>query len=337
MVVEGLIIPSAHEVQVQEMVVPDPDASQIVVRVRACGLCTWEQRVYRGHKRTYPFWGGHEVCGVVENVGDNVQHGVRTGDLVALALMNRCGSCEWCRRGLDNHCAYVFPSELNGLPVGPKGLSTHIAVPEQQVIVLEPFVGPHRGALLEPLACTLRSIRRSGLQAGDLAVVIGSGTFGKLHVATLMRMGVNTFCCTPRNRFEKLGQREEGPGSRDVVAVIEKAGGAAAVFCTSGGGEWIKAAIRMCRRGGTVILFQSISDGDDVTFSANDVHYREIKILGSVSQRLEDFLQAKKMVERHPDLFESLKLTSFPYHEPRAAFDRSLAHDVNRVLVTFSV
>jgi L-iditol 2-dehydrogenase len=68
---------------------------------------------------------------------------------------------------------------------------------------------------------------------------------------------------------------------------------------------------------------------------ANDIHYREITVVGSIGQRMEDFWQAKKLVELNPRLLDALNVDVVPHDRPKAAFDRSLDHSVNRVLVTF--
>jgi len=321
--VQGLIVTAPQEVDRQQFQLGDPDPNTVVVRVTACGLCTWEQRVYRGAKATYPFWGGHELCGIVEHVGAGVSAAVKPGDLVAAALMDRCRSCRWCWTGLDNHCSYTHPRRPDHLPAGPRGLSTHMVLRPEKLVPLDPSLGLRRGALLEPLACVLRAIRRSGLKAGNLAVVIGMGTLGLLHAEALRAMGVEVVGCEP-----------DAPDGLSLD-VVKDAGGADAVFCTRGGAASIGAAVKACARGGTVVLFQSIPGCGSVALDANDIHYREIAVIGSIGQRMEDLWQAKMMVELNPALLDALNVELVPHDSPKEAFDRSLDHSVNRVLVTF--
>ena len=340
MLVNGVIVHAPYEVSVRQMALPDPAPNDVAVRVTACGLCTWEQRVYRGRKPTYPFWGGHEVCGIVESVGSESQSPVREGDAVALALMYRCGTCRYCRAGLDNHCAYLHRAPADGLPSGPRGLSSHIIARPYQVIPIDASLGS-RGALLEPLACTLRSIRRSHVKTGQLAVVIGTGTLGLMHVAALATMGIRVLACDPvKPAAEKLAiarAHEQLDGyPEEVVDKVCGDGGADCVFCIRGGSLWINAAVQMCARGGTVVLFQSIPESDLTSLAMNNIHSREISIVGTVSQRLEDFAQAAELTRLNPGLWDSLAVVTVPHSDPHTAFEKSIENAINRVLVTFS-
>jgi hypothetical protein len=120
----GIVIDGPKRVGVRRLDISPPPGDWVKVRIEACGLCTWEQRVYRGVKPTYPFWGGHEVTGVVDECSPGLISDVKPGDRVALALLRRCGACELCRRGLDNHCVYARPEVSDQLPPGPRGLNS---------------------------------------------------------------------------------------------------------------------------------------------------------------------------------------------------------------------
>src|SRR5689334_25139804 len=96
-----------RQIDVREVEVPSPRARQVLVRTRAVGLCTFEQRLYRGSAPdSYPFRGGHEVAGEVVEIGPQAMTDARPGDIVSLALLTRCGTCYYCRRGMDNLCVH---------------------------------------------------------------------------------------------------------------------------------------------------------------------------------------------------------------------------------------
>lgn len=119
MEVRGLVITCPRKVEEWTLSVPLAVSSEVGVRIELCGLCTPEQRVYRGAKPTYPYWGGHELSGTIVSLPDDVPDGLRVGDRVAVLLMRRCGQCRACRLGLDNHCAYLNPKARGGVPQGP--------------------------------------------------------------------------------------------------------------------------------------------------------------------------------------------------------------------------
>jgi hypothetical protein len=92
----------------------------------------------------------------------------------------------------------------------------------------------------------------------------------------------------------------------------------------------------MCARGGVVVLFQSISGSDFTTVKMNDLHQREISLVGTVSQRLEDFVEAAEITTRTPNLFDPLTIVTTSHRNPGAAFEKSLDPSINRILVTFN-
>jgi L-iditol 2-dehydrogenase len=343
MKVSGLIITEPRSVTRQEFKLEPACRDYVKVRMKACGLCTWEQRVYRGARKTYPFWGGHEVSGIVEEVAAETSATVRVGDLVSLALMRRCGQCDLCRRGLDNHCAYMRPERLDDLPPGPRGLSDFLFVPAYQVFGLNPTIGAGRGTLVEPLACVLRSIQRSQVDLGSSVVVIGGGTLGLLHLAVLRTICLRVIVC---DEGGQNSSRAVAAGAHMVINTPAAAAtkqvqeltdgrGADAIYCIRGGAEWVQAAVTMAARGGQVVLFQSILADDHVVISANDVHYREVAITGTISQSLRDFDLAAKMATANPSLFDSLVIETADAREIQSAFERALDPNVNRVIVSF--
>src|SRR5689334_25294148 len=106
------VITGPRQIVFQDVPIPTPGPGQVLVRVAAAALCTWEQRVFAGVDTwSYPLVGGHEFSGTVAAIGpDMVQH-LLPGDQVAVAGLRRCGECWACRRGYDNICDNQHASE----------------------------------------------------------------------------------------------------------------------------------------------------------------------------------------------------------------------------------
>ena len=103
--VKGVIARSkGAEVELVDVVVPDPGPNDVIVRVQACGVCHTDL-AYRdgGINDEYPFLLGHEAAGIVETVGDRVTH-VAEGDFVVLNWRAVCGECRACKRGEQQYC-----------------------------------------------------------------------------------------------------------------------------------------------------------------------------------------------------------------------------------------
>jgi L-iditol 2-dehydrogenase len=341
--VRGLIITAPLSVSMSTFDLRLPSEEYVKVKVEACGLCTWEQRVYRGTKPTYPFWGGHEVSGVVSAIeGKNTQN-LKTGDRVALALMRRCGQCHWCVNDLDNHCVYIRPEAQGTFPSGPRGLSDLMLVPPYQVFPLGVGVKPWEGALVEPIACVLRSVDKGQVKSGDTALVIGGGTMGLIHTSLLKIRGCKVVVvdedATNRRRVRLAGADWTFSWTRNDLAKailrLTEGRGADAVFCTRGGTDAVKFSTKVVGRGGRIVLFQSILGSRNVSVDANDLHYREIQILGTISQTREDFQRAVDLVSTCRDFLKSLKTESVKAEFANRAFEKATSRKFNRVLVRF--
>ena len=94
-----------HEIDVREAPDPEPGLSDLLIRVRACGICGTDQHIYDGDfGGPFPLIGGHELAGDVIAVGRDVLGDVAVGQRVAVNPNVFCGSCFYCRRGQANHC-----------------------------------------------------------------------------------------------------------------------------------------------------------------------------------------------------------------------------------------
>lgn len=338
--VSGLIVTAPRNVSLNRFSMYPNSEEYVQIKVETCGLCTWEQRVYRGVKQTYPFWGGHEVCGIVDSVyGPNI-NGFKNGERVAVALMRRCGKCHYCVRGLDNHCVYVRPEPVGSIPQGPRGLSNVMLVPPYQVFRLSPCTSATEGALVEPTACVLRSIDKGKVALGSTAVVIGSGTMGLIHAALLNLMGCKVVVCGENDDQALAAGADVALPFRinkieEAILDITGGHGADAVFCTREGGDGIRLAVRIVGRGGRVVLYQSMRGSDITPLNMNDLHYREIEVVGTISQTISDFYRAADLLSSHVGLYSFLETRVVSATQGERAFEIALEPSVNRVFVSF--
>ena len=99
-----IVFKEVDHLEVEEFDVPEPGSDQILVRVEACAICTWEQRAYKGiNKVEYPFIGGHELCGHIEAMGANVDSRTwHIGDRVVCGAQFACDNCTHCKSGDEN-------------------------------------------------------------------------------------------------------------------------------------------------------------------------------------------------------------------------------------------
>ncbi len=193
------IIASPGEVRFQDLPIPRPGPKQVLVRIRAAALCTWEQRVFAAiDPSSYPLIGRHEFSGAVVAVGPQVSQPLGVGDQVAVTRLKRCGECWACRRGYDNVCdAQKADGREPGEPWGPGGFAEYVLAEAYQVYRMPRRVSFLQAALAEPLACVLHDVKRFPVKRGDTAVIVGAGIMGLLHLAVLRGNGATIVVSEP--------------------------------------------------------------------------------------------------------------------------------------------
>ncbi len=170
------MIQVGQPLQLQEIPVPAVGDSDILVRVRAAGICHSDVH-YRAGKspvRPLPMTLGHEVAGVVEQVGRDVTR-VKAGDRVCLHYNITCGECYYCSTGNEQFCGkgLMLGHYANG------GYAEYIAVPARNAVALPDEIRFEEGATLMCASATaFHALRKSRLKAGETAAVFGAGGLG---------------------------------------------------------------------------------------------------------------------------------------------------------------
>jgi L-iditol 2-dehydrogenase len=187
---KGVCLLEAGKFATREMPIPRPESREVLVAVKACGICGSDVHFYE-HGRIgdfvvrAPLILGHEAAGEVVAVGPDVRM-LRIGDRVAMEPGIPCRRCEHCRGGRYNLCPdVVFLSS----PPYDGFFCEYVALPEDFAYKLPESVSTEAGATVEPLAVGLQAISLVGLKAGDTAVVFGAGPIGLVTVAAARAFG----------------------------------------------------------------------------------------------------------------------------------------------------
>jgi len=283
---------AARDLRIEEVDEPgSPGPSEVVVRVATCGICGTDLHEYVAGPivtpvEPHPLTGaqnpqilGHEFSGEVVATGSAVTS-VRGGDRVAIMPLAYCGSCAYCRRGLQHLCATMGCVGLSHAWGGMGALAT---VAEYQVVRLPDAVSYEQGALIEPTAVAAYGVERAGVQPGDSVLVTGAGPIGALAVLCAHGAGAATvFVSEPnaarRARAEALGVAVVlDPTDVDVPAFLhdetDGLGVDVAVEC-SGHPNGFNAAIASLRRRGTLAqtgLFVGEAVVEPMLWSLNDL------------------------------------------------------------------
>jgi L-iditol 2-dehydrogenase len=339
------VITGPKQIAFEEVPIPEPGPRQVLVRITAAALCTWEQRVYTGVDNwSYPLVGGHEFAGEVVAVGPDVVQHLSPGDQVAIAGLRRCGECWACRRGYDNICdnQYALTREP-GKPWGPGGFGQYTVVDGYQVYRYPKPVPPLEAALAEPLACVLHDVKRFPPRCGDTAVIVGAGIMGLLHLVALRSSGAVVMVSEPdpirRAKALEMGAHATiDPSTEDYVEAVMKrtdGRGASASYVTVGIPCALEQAVAASAKRGVVSMYASVHPrGTSIQVDPNVLHYKEVLLSGSLAQDHEDFLNAvwsiaHGVVDLAPLISAVLRLDQL-----EQAFEAAARPDTYRVLVT---
>ena len=162
--------------QEAEIDVPEIGASDVVVRVAACGICHSDEHYRAGISRLdrLPVTLGHEIAGWIEKAGADIKH-VTRGDRVCVHYLAHCGSCEFCVRGLEQFCrsGQMIGKHLDG------GYAEFIKVPGRNVFALPDQIPFEIGAIMMCSSATaLHALNKARLKSGESIAIFGFGGLG---------------------------------------------------------------------------------------------------------------------------------------------------------------
>lgn len=209
----------------QEIPVPAVGAGEVLVRIRAAGICHSDAHYRAGVSSTGPLPQtlGHEIAGVVEAVGAAVAR-VKPGDRVCLHYLVTCGQCEHCNRGQEQFC-------VQGQMLGKHrdgGYAEFIAVPERGVIHLPDEVPFEHGAIMMCSSSTsLHALRKARMRAGETVAVFGAGGLGMSAIQLARGLGALAVYAVDINAeklalAERFGATPVNASQVDPVAEIQR-------------------------------------------------------------------------------------------------------------------
>ncbi|MCL1857466.1 MAG: alcohol dehydrogenase catalytic domain-containing protein, partial [Kiritimatiellaeota bacterium] len=223
------ILKNFDTLALEEVPTPTPKAGEVLVRVKACGICATDYKAYRGIRRnvTFPTILGHEPSGIVAAIGSGVRH-FKEGDEVIVAPIASCGVCAECRVGNNHYCKNNWCYGGDGPEDVRDGAFAEYMIVEEQVLYPKPKgISFDAAALTEPLAGAWKGmILKSEMHVGDDVVVIGTGGIGLLCLMVARAAGAGRLIAVDssayaRDNAMKLGATHAvDPMSPDVVKQI---------------------------------------------------------------------------------------------------------------------
>ena len=291
-------------VQIQDVPTPKIGPEEILVGMRACGICGTDLEKVHGEHITPPIL-GHEVAGVVHEAGTEIKD-FTVGDRVVVHHHISCRHCYFCKNGLETLCEEYPKSNLD-----PCGFAEYFRVPKAlvrggTVYKLPDSVSFEDGSQTEPTACCLRGLRKAGVSVGDSVAVYGVGPVGLTHVQLLKCFGAG-----PVYAIDVIKKRREfatklgadltfDPTSDDVPKTISLLTGGLGVdyaIVATANLKALESAFATVRKGGMVLLFGAPTRGSSMSLDMSKMFLREVRFQSSYSTSETEMQMAIQLIE----------------------------------------
>ena len=296
------------EIAVEEVPMPEPGIGEVLVQVKACGICQTDYKAFLGKRDNvvFPKILGHEPAGVVADVGPGVK-AFKEGDEVIVQPSGFCGMCPACAKGHTHCCESRFTLGGDGGTDLRDGSFAEYIVQNATSLFHKPAsLTFEMAALTEPLAGAWKgTIQYSQMRVGEDVVVIGTGGIGMLVVMVAAAAGAGTVVAVDVSDYAlenalKLGASHAVTSATTdpktaVYDILPK--GPDLVIEAAGPVEAVQLMFDLCRRETRVNLF-GITTREDVRFDGGLTHFLETRMDSSFSTTPHAMNQAIRLMER---------------------------------------
>ncbi|MFI6947311.1 zinc-dependent alcohol dehydrogenase family protein [Streptomyces sp. NPDC050422] len=274
------IIESIGKVSVETVPDPTPGPRDVVVAVKACGLCGTDLHILQGEfAPALPIIPGHEFAGEIVETGSEVTE-LAIGDNVAVDPSLHCHECHYCRSGRGNLC-----DNWNAIGVSKPGGAAEFAVaPVANCVKLPDHVDVATAALIEPLSCAVRGYDVLSSTLGAKVLIYGSGTMGLMMLELAKRTGAATVDILDINP-DRLTTAVKLGVSRSAASAdeLETVRGWDVVVDATGSAGAIQDGLGRVAKGGTFLQFGVADYATKAVIEPYRIYNQEITITGSMA------------------------------------------------------
>lgn len=288
---KAAVFKDIEEVVLEDVPIPSITDDELLVKINVALTCGTDAKTFkRGPGKKTPYMQaihifGHEYAGIVEEAGSNV-HQFAPGDRVVSANSAPCGTCFYCKHSQFSLCDNL--TWLWGT------FAEYIKVPapivQKNTFKIPDNVSDKVIALIEPLACVLHGVERTGIKIGDTVVINGAGPIGLMYVVLAKMKGarvISTDISEERLGIATALGADATIAVSDEVDIVEAVKGLTednrgadiAIEAVGAPAIW-ETTIKMARKGGVVNLFGGCPSGTSISVDTSLIHYNEVEIKG---------------------------------------------------------
>jgi L-iditol 2-dehydrogenase len=287
------VLYDAEDVRIEERPVPKLQEGEVLVRTMASGICSGDVMGWY-IRRKAPLVLGHEPAGIVAESRGATPFSV--GDRVFVHHHAPCFACRACSRG-----EYVQCATWRATKIDPGGIAEYFRVAPanlRDTLALSPQVSFADASLIEPLACVVKSLRRSGVRAGDRLYVIGLGVMGQLHLLAARSIGAEVFASDYIEARRTIAQRNGATAFHPDDARRMLGEGADVVICGPGTTAAMEAAVAAAAPAGTIVMFTPLPPEVPLAVASERFYFADLRVVASYSCGPPDTREALDLIAR---------------------------------------
>jgi len=336
---QALVIHAPRDLRIETMDVPELGANQLLLRVKAGGICGSDLHYYQNGgfgaiRIKEPMVLGHEVSGQISAVGSAVT-GFLAGDRVAISPSRPCMMCHYCQAGLQMHCLDMrYYGSAMRTPHVQGAFRQSLVVDASQAHKIEDHVSDAEGVMAEPLSVALHAVRRAGPLFGKRVLVTGCGPIGALIVLAAKQAGAIEIVATDMaamplksallmgaDRAINVANKESG-GEPDALAAYNTTSASASkgyfdvLFEASGNARALAGAMDVVKPRGILV---QVGMGGDMQLPMNMIVAKEFEMRGAFRFH-EEYAQAVEMLNKRMVDVKPLITATIHYKDADKAF-----------------
>ncbi len=280
---------SPDDIRIEEIPKPKAGADEIIVNMKACGICGSDLMDWYLRSRA-PLVLGHEPAGVIVEAGENTRN-FEVGDRVFSHHHVACLTCHYCVNGDYTMCAKFRQTHLE-----PGGFAEYFKVPAPNLQIdtlkIPKNVSYEEATLIEPVGCCIRGQAKVGIRKGDSVAIIGAGPSGIIHAMLARLSGAAQILVTDLVDYrldmaERLGaDLTINPIRENLEEEVKERTddmGADVVIVTAPNVKAIEEGVQVARKGGRILMFAPTQPDQYVRLSPHRLFYNEITVIPSYS------------------------------------------------------
>jgi len=333
---KAAIVKSDSNIEIKNMIKPSLGPDDILVKMHACGICGSDVEKVFGKYGQASMKLGHEPAGTITEIGSEISD-FSIGDRVFTHHHVACYSddCHECNHGNETMCKKYYESNLE-----PCGLADEYVVPGWNVkhggvLKIPDNMSFDEAAMIEPLACCIRSWNKFTHKTNDSIAILGVGPTGIMHALLAKIYGFEKIFCLDFNefrldfakKFEAIAINSGNTNALEQIKSETANQGVDVVIVATSSLNALKDAVNFVRKGGTIVMFGVPSKGANIELDMSEIYSKSITILNSYAADDSDIRSAYGLIEHN--IIDVSQLITHRYHleDCQRAFEHAKSGD----------